>query len=637
MLDQGFNLPTGIPEAAPDPDFPRETPPVPEGGQAIDERLRADNGRFLAQLQTDLRIDLDHAIGAKGALDSRVERWRTIFAVDRDPPVDDAPNHRVPYARGKVSGATAHFRQALDLDPFFVARPYTREGSEHKPVWETAMERELDRSHTRRQLWHGIQESCLTGTGVMQLSVMQPFGEYIIQGRAVRLEDFYVTPTGAEDVGRVSTFLRYYEPFHIMRQRVTAKEYDAERVESLRPRVTTKPANFDERREGTHASPTLGENTPYELFECYYRWGHEDLGEDSFTLWRVVFSHEGNEVLYARPSPYLAAFDAPPYVPLRVMPRLGYFYGESYMQVLDGVQHVMDWAFNSLIAYDQFALTPPTFVDMDSELYALVKDVGIRAGQLIPVRGDPKQSVYSLPTPTAREPYQLLIALRSLGDDATFPDHQLNGIPTATVRTATEINMMGNAAQVNLGEDLASLADDLSLFARMYWALMYEFKIKPKGVLPVSKGSDQYLIAARELDGEELAKHLLDFMQIEGDAPQEIDMARAQLDQAGVELFIASARRDDIEWLPNGAKLVSDKLMHANKMERLIGGLLPVLSVARQDRAAWHILKEYLIALDLHNWEDFLPSQPPEGDIGPEEMAMFAQQMQQMRQGGGVG
>jgi hypothetical protein len=501
------------------------------------------------------------------------------------------------------------------------------------------MERELDRSLTRRQLWRGINEACLTGTGVMQLSVTRPGSEYIVQGRAVRLEDFYVIPPGSEDVSRVSTFLRFWEPWHIIRARVDSGEYDEVAAESLKPRIGQKPVNYSEDRDGTTTFVDQSENTMYELWECYYRWGNDELG---YELWRVIFSQDGQLILGAIPSPYAEAFDAPPYVPLRVMPQQGYFYGDSYPQMLEGIQHVMDWAYNSLIAYDQFSMTPPTFVDADSELYNTLKETGILPNSIIPTRGDPRASVYQAQLAPAREPYQLLSALRSLGEDATFSDLQLNGIPTNTVRSATEIGAIQSAAQKKLSEDLSNLSEDLATFARMYWALIYRFKIVPKGVMPVFKGSDQYLIAARELDEDELLQQMAQYMEMIGMAPPgssmqpgTLEQMKQALAQQGVNFFVASAKRDDVEWLPNGSKMAAERQMHANKMERLVGSLLPALSFARQDRAAWHIMKEYLISLDLHNWENFLPPQPPDEFMPPEQMAQFAEMMGQTRQGGG--
>lgn len=637
-MDQapGFNIPLGPPEFA-EPDFPLEAG-APTAG-ALDPRLTDET---LEALKNDVQRDLEYAIGAKGALNTRIERYRKYHALDRDPPAyEGAPNHRTPYIRGKVQGASAHFRSALDQDPFFVARPYTKEGAENRAPLETMMEREIDRSLTRRQLWRGISEACLTGTGVMQLSVTQPGKEPIVQGRAVRLEDFYVIPVGNEDISRVSTFLRYWEPWHVVRARVDSGEYDEAMAERLKQTPSTSAKTYQEKADNTGAYASISENTVYELWECYYRWEHEGIEP---ALWRIVYSREAGVLLSATLSPYAASFDAPPYVPLRVMPQQGYFFGDSYPQILEGIQHVMDWAYNSLIAYDQFALTPPTFVDADSELYAILKDTGLLPNAIIPTRGAPKESIYQSQMAPPREPYQLLMALRSLGEDATFSDLQLNGLPTSTVRSATEVSAIQSAAQKKLSEDLSNLAEDLSTFARMYWALIYHFKILPRGVMPVFQGSDQYLIAARDIDEQELTQHMMRYMAGVGMAPPGIDQNPAamqqiqmSLEQQGIRLFVASAKRDDIEWTPNGAKLVADRLIHANKMERLVGGLLPALAYARQDRAAWSIMKEYLISLDLHNWEDFLPAEPPETFMAPEQMAQFSQMMEQTKQGGGSG
>jgi len=645
--ESGFNMPV-VAGGVPEPDFPQEIGTPVGGGfgapssAAIDSRLLEDDGKLLGDLKVDLSRDIEYAIASKLQLDRRVERYRQYHAMDRDPPAyEGAPNHRVPYIRAKVAGASAHMRSALDQDPFFVVRPYTKDAADNKGPLETMMEREIDRSLTRRQLWRAISEACLTGTGVLQLSVTRPGNEYIVQARAVRLEDFFVIPPGSEDISRVSTFLRFWEPWHVVRARVDSGEYDEELAEELKPRIGQKPTNYQEEKDGTTTFVDQSENTMYELWECYYRWGNEEIG---YELWRVIFSKDGQLILGAVPSPYAAAFDAPPYVPVRAMPHQGYFYGDAYPQLLEGVQHVMDWAYNSLIAYDQFAMQPPTFVDADSELYATLKDTGILPNAIIPTRGDPRASVYQAQLAPAREQYQLLSALRSLGDDATFSDLQLNGMPTSTVRSATEISAITSAAQKKLSEDLSNVSEDLSTFARMYWALIYHFKILPKGVIPVFKGSDQYLIASRELDEDELLSQMAQYMESVGMAPPGSSAqpgtaagVKQALEQQGVTLFVASAKRDDVEWMPNGSKMAADRLMHANKMERLLSGLLPALAMAREDRAAWHIMKEYLVALDLHNWENFLPPQPPEAFMQASQMAQFAQMMEQTRQGGGGG
>jgi len=593
------------------------------------------------KIKSDLERDLLAAEGSKVRIDDRVRRYRAYFSLDKQPPAyEGAPNHVMPYIRAKVMGATAHFRGALNQDPFFVVRPYTSEASKNQPVWETLMERELDRSNTQRQMFMAIQEACLTGTGVMQLSVSKPFDEYVIQGKAVRLEDFHVAPAGVEDISRVSTFYRFVEPWHIVQARAIEGEYDAEAVERLKSNIATRPTT-DEIYDGSQVFSWQNDNQLHELWECYYRWGDEEQGIPH-TLWRIVYSKVNTEILRLEESPYIDVFDAPPYAPLRPMPRIGYFYGESYAQVLEGIQNVMDFAYNSKLAHDQLAISPPVFVDENSEIWSLIKDKGLAPGMIVPTRGDPTQSVYSLPLPPANEALNLLQAVRVLGDDATFSDLQLNGLPLNTVRSATEINAVTNAASKKLAEDLANISYDLSTFAKMYWSLIYKYKIEPMGVMPVFKGSDQYLIAASEITDEDLAARMVEYIQQSSGVmfgPEEQDivtqMVLQQTRQNRGQLFISSAKRDDMEWVPNGGQLIPDKMMRAQKMQALLQNMMPALVYAYQYSPFWHAMKDWLISMDIHNWTDYLPPQSPEGLPTQAEMQEFGQMMNSMRTGGG--
>lgn len=598
----------------------------------------------LDKLKIALDRDLQAAKGSKVDIDARVKRFRGYHALDRPTQqYEGQPNHVVPYVRAKVAGATAHYRGALDQDPFFVVRPYTEEAAQNQGPWETMMERELDRSGTRRHLFAAIQEACLTGTGILQLSVSKPFDEFMIQARAVRIEDFFVAPAGVDDISQCSTFLYYREPWHVVRRKVEDREYDAEQAERVRTHANLTKQSYDEDKEGTGGQTFQEDNQPKELYECYYRWGDEELGIEH-TLWRVIFHEGSSTILYANESDFIDAFDAPPYVPIRPMPRIGFFYGESYAQVLEGVQNMMDFALNAKLAYDQLAISPIVFVDQDSEVFDLIKNKGLAPGDIVPTRGDPNASVYVVPLPSHKEPLELLQTVRSLGEDATFNDLQLNGIPTSTVRSATEVNALTNAATKKLAEDLSNISHDLSTFARMYWALIYSYKIEDKGVVPIFHGSEQYLIAGTEVPQNELQDRLMEFMQqrmgvMLPPEAQEAAMQQvtAQLDAAGIELFISSAKRDDLEWYPNGSQLIPDKALRAQKLERLFGTYFPVFQLVHQSRAAWHMLREYLRSLDIHNWRDLMPAKPPEqddADLDPRQVQQFTEQLNLLRRGG---
>lgn len=602
--------------------------PIPEGWSDQD----------INELKADLQRDLESARASKAQIDERVKRYRRFFALDKEPPAyKGQPNHVVPYIRAKIAGATAHFRGALNQDPFYVVRPYTKEAESNRPVWETMMEREMDRSASQRQVFLSIEEACLTGTGIVQLSVAQPFDEYVVQMKATRLEDFFAAPAGVEDISRISTFYRFVEPWHIIRQRAESGEYDQEAAERLKNNLTTR-VHYDEEQDGSRVQSYQGENQLVELYECYYRWGNEAQG---YSLWRVIYSNNQSTILRLEESPYLDCFDAPPYCPIRPMPRIGYFYGESYAQVLEGIQNIMDFAYNSKIAYDQLAVSPPVFVNENSELWDLLKDKGLSAGMMIPVAGDPSDSVYVPQLPSANEAMSLLETARALGEDATFSDLQLQGIPTQKVRSATEINAMSNAANKKLSEDLSNISYDLSILGKMYWSMIYKYKIEPAGVMPVFQGSDQYLIAAQELSQQQIAESMVEYIERSSGImfpPEEKQMIVNRAMQAieGTEqIFISSAKRDDMEWQPNGSQLVPDKQLRAQKMQALLQTMMPAMSMAMQFKPFWHAMKDWLISMDIHNWTDYLPAQTPDQIPNMSDMIQFSNIMEQLRVGGG--
>ena len=617
-----------------------DQPPVVE--QPIDPRL---DDTMLQRMAEDIMHDLEAAESAKRGIDARTKRYRSYMAVDSFPQeYENQPNHRVPYTRGKINGASAHFRAALDQDPFFVTRPQTEEAALVQGPWETMMEREIDRSGTRSQIWKAIDEGLTTGTGMLQLSVAEDdTGEYVIQGKAIRLEDFFVAPAGVENINRTSTFYRYKEPWHVIRRHFDNGFYDQSAYDRMVAAIGSQKRNYDEEVEGTDNFQYTTENAPRELYECFYRWGHEDIG---YTLWRVIYHKQDNIILRAVESEYLSAFDSPPYAPLRPLPRIDFFFGESYSQVLEGVQNILDYAFNSYLAYMQMGITPIVYVNEESEAYDLIKNKKLAPGMIIPTVGNPSDSVMVQPMPPAQNPLELMQTAKTLGDDATFNDLMLQGIPTNTVRSATEINAVVNTATKHLARDLKHISVDLGQFAMMYWRLIYDWKIRPLGVRKVFEGSDEYMISVEQISQSDLGMRMLEFLAqkmgvgldqqtIQAMAPV---MQQMMGEMGGDEFFIAGALRDDIEWVVNGGTLVPEKAARANKLERLLATFPPVIQYARQFRPMWEMAKKYLISIDVMDWRKLLPAQPPTAEeMPPEAMQQMAQFQQAAKQGGGIG
>ena len=199
-----------------------------------------------------------------------------------------------------------------------------------------------------------------------------------------------------------------------------------------------------------------------------------------------------------------------------------------------------------------------------------------------------------------------------------------------------------NTATKHLQRDLRNASVDLSTFAMMYWRLIYDWKIKPLGVTQVFKGSDQYVIGVRDIGEDEIAARMVQFLAQRAGIPVDDATAAAVApvilqQMGGPEFFVAGALRDDMEWVPNGSTLLPEKVARSNKLERLMMQFIPVFAYARQFKEIWELTRMYLQNLDIVNWRDILPPEPPEAQMTPEVAQQLGPVMNQMRQGGGMG
>lgn len=599
-------------------------------------------GEELTKFKRDFFDELRSTVAGKGLKDEFIKQIREIYEMRPGPkPYPNAPNFTMPELRAKVNGYVAAVRGELNKEMMFVAKPYTSEAARSRPVWESAMEREIVLSGGRRQINLAVLEQGITGTGVIGLSLAKKGKHLIIQEKAVRLDDFYMTPLGLDNLEHASTFVRFIKPFHLLLQDVKEGYYDEDSFKSAAwTNILTTQTNEQLRGLVTQGWTNLSDNTPVELFESYYRYNG--------TCYYVEARLETETILRLVKSPYREAIgDRPPYVGLRGILQPGIFYGESFASILMGVQGAMDWAMNSMLAYYQSNLTPAEIIDETAEVSRREsKSSSVYPGAKIKVRGDPNTVMRFVQAPVPTNAEQLIAIMRQIGNEATINDYPLGGGMMNTARSATEHNILAQTAQSRMSESIDNISEDLTELANLKWAMFSQFKVKGEGIYEIyGEDSSQYLLAPEEIGEEEIFNDFMQFGEMEGKLPPGFAMAfsqdpmmQSQLKPLMPQFFIAGTNRTDLVWEPQGKSTSLTMARRAQTFEALMSKGA-YIEAAYQLSSYWKMMKGYMEALGIQNWKDYLPQEPPDDSMmTPEQklaiLSQIAEQTKFTRQGG---
>lgn len=614
------------------------------GEVRVEEEALALAPELRERLQHLVFDELEAVLQERAVLDRRVAFWRDLYDLEPGPaPYEDAPNFTVPLARAKVRAFSANVRAALDKQPFMVAEAETEHATRAKPAWEAAMRREFDRTDTRRQLFLAAEEAAMVGTGPLRLVAWEADGETVLSFRAKRLEDFYVSPASHLTVADCSTFERFEEPTHLFVSKVEQGIYDREAAEVVLTQARkTMPQGQRQEQYGLAGLNVdqRSDNVVLELWDLHYRHGGR--------LYRLVVDRVSQTILRATDSPWLRVLGhVPPYVALRPIPVKDSFYGDSFIQPLEGPQGITDWAINSILAYNQANITPSGFVDEDALIAEeLSANDRVIPGKFTKVRGNPSQAVMFHQPPPPVNAERMMELAQHLGDMATFHNATLGGQPIATVRTATEHQILQNSAQMLLGEAVGNISLDAQDAGEMFWKAFARLKVEPVGLYEVYRGeSDQFLLGTRQVGPEELARWFVEFGISRGDLPPDAlaayDSGQLRLADLGIpplDLFIAGVDRSDLRWKPQGGETLMDRALRIQKHEKLFQ-YVGVFEAAQVLPSVWHIVKGYLEAMEVMNWRDYIPPEPPSQELPMEMrlqvMALISEQVRNMRQGGG--
>lgn len=521
-------------------------------------------GDDLKQLQLLVEELLSSATSGRKELDERVAQWRRYHNLDKRTkvPWEGAPNVTTPFVRQKTDGMEAHLIAAINLDPMFSAKPYSAEAEKVQIAFETAMERELDRTNSRPEIFSAIHDAVVTGTGHLKHVVLDDGqGGWVCPDRYVRFEDLYVWPTGTHRRHQLSYFERYYKSFWEISEDAGLGVYDEEAIEKLRA------------EPGVESISNNQDNTVHELWQCYIRFRAD--------LWVIDYHRLSQTILAAYPYPYSRFFNYAPYTPIYTKRDPGSYYGRSIPSVLESLQEVSDAAFNNELASAQFKMRPLGMVRRNSAIARKLKETGgVIPGGFYEVDGPLDEAIKVLDFNANPFNYQMLMLIGQMAEDATFSDMIVPGDPTGGKRvTATWARLSSSVASMKLRMHLITLQECLAQHADDKWRLIYHYVVKPKGIYEIVGPQSTIRLASESVtlsDGT----------------------------------FIPGAMRDDIQWIVKGGDTVPDKDIRLSKLLELIQ-LMPMIQQAQVSRPVWFILRNILETMDIFNWKEIIGPMPP--------------------------
>jgi hypothetical protein len=612
------------------------------------------------RLMSRLKIDLGHARDKKKRVDERCYLDRQAYDLDpKATEYEGQPDLTTPGTRAKVDSVNGHMMQTINQKPFFAATSHTPEAVEIAPVYETALERELELADSKARLLDAPLEAGIVGTAIVGFELVErPSGELAVQLKLTRLENFSCYPVAVDDFSSCTTFRRFKLPWWKLRDMARTGLYDMEAVLALKGNSGGDNLTKEEGDDNSGGDSTFDENRMVELYEAFYRYAPtlpltQDtgfLGEVNRTnvddgseavLWQVIFSEQHERPLALRENPYRVAFDAPPYTPVRLSKKSGYVWGTSIPTLMRAPQKMEDDGMNDTLAYNQFARTPVIEVDRNSSLFRTYGESGgykFRPGDMIPRNGPQNSGVNVVQLPHAVNAERQIIMGRELGDLVTFNDHMLQGDNYAPGRrTKYEVQSAYGSSATKLKNYLYTFANDMKLVGKMAWAMLDAFKVEPEGVYSVYDDGATALLSSDGIPANEMQMlmqaALPELTQDPETAQEASENIRYAMNGAVVQLgniklikgAVPSTRRDDITFGLAGTSISADRQAKANAVTQF-APFMQMLQFASQDTRIWHILKDLLEGLDLLGWEKWLGPDPTTMDPQAFALAMQAQQ-----------
>lgn len=588
-------------------------------------------------LRQDLHRDLRTVLSDRMKKDTEIQTIRRLLAMDpADKPLwEGAPELVFPVIRSKAEGISASFLASFNQEQLFVADPQTESATKDVPTWEATVRKHLILTNTGKQLSMGLEEGVKVGCGVIKIYGKHRGRKPVMGMEVVRLEDFYMHPVTDTTLEEASTFERLLLPYWKIEQLEQAGVFDPGTCQKLKSNITnlTEEQKRNNMQGNTFMSKT---NKMYEIWECYYRY--------QGVMYHAYYNYLDTFMLKLELSEFTEAFvnddaglpDQAPYFPIRPLPAPKDFYGDSYTKVILGPQKYTDWVLNARIAGGQLRLAPPIIAEEDSPLYRTLSGTGIQPGQILGVVGEPKLAYDVMQLPQENFSMEEMNLMEHISDRATISDQHLGTLAPQPRVSATAASMSNQAAGLQSDKGYSYMLNDLEYGINLWWAAFAHFIVKPATLLPVFDGDQQYLLAENPLDAKKTQNLILSVFADAGLMPPELvqvlnsmplEQVQMMLGQAGIQLpafTIAGASRDDIIWRVNGRSTISGKQRRQQVSAQNLQ-IIPYITLAKQSAEIWEILKDHLIAWDVHNWKKLIGEKPNAMGIPWDQMQVAAQ------------
>ena len=566
-------------------------PEIPEPlDELVGEAVRPQDDA--TELVNSLRTLLLQARSYKAGLQSKLKTWREMFDMRPPvPPFEGALSASTPVLRQKADGVRAHIKVAIDREPFFSLRAYSKDAEDVAPALEAVMEREFRASGSKPHVERAIDDAVIYGTGVLKIAILQgdEVGAPMVGLKHVPLANVWAWPD-KYDPKNLVWFEAFWQPRWLIDRLAEEGVYDREAIGQL-DNVVSAGGYTDDQMGGNVAA--LPEQRWYELIEAWAMYRG--------TLHRVVFTGHGTVVLRVEKDPFGGVFDFPPYFPLYIDPDTVSIWGHGMGEILEHLQVVADAALNNELWSAQYKMRPPVLVRAASQLYRVLEQAGgLFPGQVIPFDGAEPDNVLKV-VEYSVNPFnmQVLNLMNQLTEDATMPDFMIPGTPLGGRRTATEIQVMSSIGQLKLANYLRHVQRGLEEVAKHYWRAIVGVRIRmaqmdglPPGVYRTwsySGGGKVYL------------------------AEREVKVTWTAPDGTAYLIHIPSALRDDAEWVLTGSITIPERELRLQRISTLLTPvLLQYIMLARKDPGVHTMMRRFLDALGMAHDADAILGPPPE-------------------------
>ena len=607
----------------------------------IDEDAIVLAGEDLRRFHYRFKVALANAKTQMETIHAEAERDRKIYkTVPRKPLYDGGPDITSPLSADYTDGLRAHIKDAIEQRPLvsFTADGIGRaaeEATEVAPIYEALLEREINRSGSRKKIANDIpDEAIIVGTSIVKLGLSRHGQEIFAQtSRLIRLENFFVDRITADDLRDVFCAYRYKERFYNLSDDARKGLLDAAVVEELRPRYSSTEEEVPEEHEQTfHEDAAYQEENALITLYCGYMRFRPEGAQESL-LYECIYHNDTHKILALRENPAGKAFSAPPLDLIRVSKQPGYLFGRGVVRRLENEQKIADRGINNHLAVNDMAAAPPVQYNVNNPIAAkLAADRVLEPAMWIPNYGPPdRNDILPIQIPNNGLAYGEYEIALGMAQRRTYTDEAI-GQSSSTRKTLGQFRTEVAKGTLKLRLDLSDVAYDMAEMLKKLWAMIIAYKLEPAGIMSVEPMGK--LLANREMGEREVAAAVIE-VAAEMLNAEELDFDDIQeLTESWPEMLthgrVPSAKRMDLTLSLSGTKIIADKVGELDVEMQLMPIMLNLIQGATMDTYINHWGRSILRKAGMTDIEKRWPQDPGTVIDNPAERFALVQQLNQL-------